>query len=169
MVEENQISPAVAPGSVLLPGQTSPPYRILVVEDEPLIHQLYTEMLIDAGYEVDAAEDGAVAWDALQVNGYDLLITDNDMPNMTGIELLKQLYAARRTMPVIMATGTRPQEDFARYPWLQPELTILKPYLMVEFLGAVAEILSRTDSIPEQLGPTPIWQIRRPADRMWLR
>ncbi len=38
-----------------------PPRRILVVDDEPLIRQLYVEVLIESGYEVDGAENGAVA------------------------------------------------------------------------------------------------------------
>lgn len=48
--------------------------RILVVDDEPLICRLYSELLVDSGYEVDTAEDGAIAWDELQRNGYDLLV-----------------------------------------------------------------------------------------------
>ena len=99
------------------------------------------EILIDSGYHVDAAEDGAVAWDTLQVNSYDLLVTDNDMPKMSGVELIKKLHAARVALPVILATGSLPKEEFTRHPWLQPAATLLKPYTAVEFLGTVKNVL----------------------------
>jgi len=142
----NLVSPATTAAGSRRQRENDPPPRILVVDDEPLLRQLYAEVLVDAGYKVDAAEDGAVAWDALQLNGYDLLITDQDMPKVTGIELLKQLYAARLTLPVIMATGTYPQEEFIHHPWLQPDATLLKPYSIAEFLGTVKEVLLAADN-----------------------
>src|SRR5664279_4806418 len=69
-----------------LQRQPGPRRRILVVDDEPLLRRLNTEVLVDAGYRVDTAEDGAVAWDTLQLNSYDLLITDNEMPNVSGVD-----------------------------------------------------------------------------------
>ena len=81
--------------SSLIPDQKILRHRILVVDDEPLIRELCTELLDDPGYEVDTAENGAVAWDALQMKGYDLLITDNEMPQVSGIELVKKLQAAQ--------------------------------------------------------------------------
>jgi DNA-binding response OmpR family regulator len=129
-----------------LQRQPGPPRRILVVDDEPLLRRLNTEVLVDAGYRVDTAEDGAVAWDALQIGSYDLLITDNEMPNVSGIGLLKKLRAARMDMPVIMATGTFPKDEFTQYPWLQPAATLLKPYTIEELLGTVKTVLREADS-----------------------
>jgi DNA-binding response OmpR family regulator len=48
-------------------------------------------VLIDAGYQVDVAEDGATAWAALQLSKYDLLITDQFMPKVSGVELPKKI------------------------------------------------------------------------------
>jgi len=89
-----------------------------VVDGDPLIRQVNSEVLIYSGYHVDAADDGAAAWDALRVNNYDLLITDNDLPRVTGVELLKKVHATRMAVPVVLATGTLPVQEFARYPWL---------------------------------------------------
>ncbi len=50
------------------------------------------------------------------------------MPKVTGVELLQKLHDARLALPVIMATGTIPEAEFARYPWLRPNATLLKPY-----------------------------------------
>ena len=118
-----------------------PPCRILLVEDEPHIRQLNTGALIHSGYHVDVAEDGAAAWEALDADSYDLMITDNNMPRLTGIDLLKKLYAHRMALPVIMATGELPTEEFTQYPWLQPAATLLKPYTITEFLGTVQSVL----------------------------
>jgi CheY-like chemotaxis protein len=117
------------------------PHRILVVDDEPVIRHLNTKILVDFGYHVDAAEDGAAAWDSLQLTRYDLLVTDNNMPKMSGIELLKKLHDSGVTLRVIMATGASPKEELSRYPWLQPAATLLKPYTSEEFLGTVKEVL----------------------------
>jgi DNA-binding response OmpR family regulator len=119
--------------------------RILVVEDEPNIRQLNTGVLIKSGYDVDAAEDGAAAWEALNADSYDLMITDNKMPRLTGVELLKKLYAHRMALPVIMATGELPTEEFTRYPWLQPAAMLLKPYTIEELLGMVRKVLREAD------------------------
>jgi DNA-binding response OmpR family regulator len=117
-----------------------------VVEDDISIRQISTEVLIHSGYEVDAAEDGAAGWEALQANSYDLMITDNNMPKMSGVELLSKLRAARMALPVIMATGALPKEEFTRYPWLQPAATLLKPYTVEEMLGTVKKVLREADS-----------------------
>jgi two-component system, cell cycle sensor histidine kinase and response regulator CckA len=76
------------------PAPAKPIQRILVVEDDISIRRLRTEMLIRSGYQVDAAADGAAGWKALQGKSYDLVITDNFMPKVTGVEMVKKLHAA---------------------------------------------------------------------------
>jgi DNA-binding response OmpR family regulator len=143
--------------------------RILVVDDEPLIRQLYTEVLVEAGHTVDGAENGLVAWDALQVSDYDLLITDNVMPKSSGVDLLKKIHVARMTLPVMMATATFPEEVFIRYPELQPAVTLLKPHTVTEFLEAVEEVLCIHDGVSEELAPLPVIQASPSVKHLWLR
>jgi len=135
--------------------ESNPPHRILVVDDDGDIRRLNTEALTYSGYQVDAAGDGAAAWDTLQSNSYDLLITDNNMPKLSGVELLKKLHAARMAVPVIMASGTMPKEEFIRYPWLQPAATLPKPFTGEELLGTVREVLRATHSACEPIEPPP--------------
>ena len=168
-VKENKISQAGEPAGAPLQGQTSPPRRILVADDDPHICRLNTEVLIRHGYEVNAVADGAAAWEALNTDRYNLLITDHDMPKMSGVELLRKLRATRMALPVIMATGTLPTQEFARYPWLQPTATLLKPYTIVELLGTVKEVLRATDGAREQIAPPPDWQSRPSAEGWQLR
>lgn len=141
-----------------LQREPNPPQRILVVDDEPNIRQLSTEVLIQSGYEVDVAADGAAAWQALCADTYDLMITDNNMPKLTGVDLLKKLRSARMALPVIMATGTLPKEEFTRHPWLQPAATLLKPYTVEELLGTVTKVLRATVSAPGQIELLPDWR-----------
>ena len=126
--------------------------RILVVDDEPELRRLNTEILRHSGYHVDAAEDGAAAWSALQLNRYDLLVTDNDMPKITGVELLKKVHATKMALPVIMATGTIPEEEFERHPVIKPAVTLLKPYTLQEFLSAVRKVLKAPANACEEIG-----------------
>jgi CheY-like chemotaxis protein len=68
------------------PGKPKPPYRILVVDDEDNARNLNTRLLVRAGYKVVGAVDGAAAWGAIQAQHFDLLITDNAMPKVSGID-----------------------------------------------------------------------------------
>jgi CheY-like chemotaxis protein len=140
--------------------------RILVVDDDGDIRRLNTEVLAGAGYKVDAAADGAVAWNILQLNSYDLLLTDHDMPKVTGIELLEKLRAAHMTVPVILASGTIPTTELNRHPWLQIDAVLLKPYTPDELLSTVREVLHAVKSITGQTAPLPGWQDQLPAAGM---
>ena len=148
--------------------EANPHRRILVVDDDRLVRRHIAEMLIHSGYHVDAAEDGAVAWDMLQLHRYDLLVTDNQMPKVSGVELLKKLHSVRMTLPVIMATGSLPEVEFTRYPWLQPAATLLKPFTGDELLRTVEKVLRVTDRAREQFAGLPIRRRQRSANRRKL-
>ena len=152
----NDMSQAGAPVGALLQGQPKPTHRILVVEDDGDIRRINAEVLTHSGYHVDAAEDGAAAWDTLQRKRYDLMVTDNDMPKVSGIELLHKLHAAHLALPVIMATGKMPEEDFIQHPWLQPAALLIKPYSFHELLGTVRNVLRATETACEQAAQ-PDW------------
>jgi DNA-binding response OmpR family regulator len=135
-------------------------HRILVVDDNISIRELTTEILIDAGYDVDAATDGAAGWEALQAKQYDLVITDNFMPRVTGIEMVKKLHAAQMNLPVIMATAIFPQEEFQLHPWLKTVPTLLKPFRSVELLSTVRKALSVSDRREDKPQISQITQMR---------
>ncbi len=128
-------------------------FRVLVVDDQSSIRQLNTEMLTRSGYEVDSAVDGEAGWEALQAKSYDLVITDNFMPKVTGIEMIKKLHAANMQLSVIMATAIFPQEEFLLNPWLQAVPTLLKPYKTAELLSVVRKVLFASDRVRKQIVP----------------
>ena len=118
-----------------------PSQKILVVDDEPHILHLYAEILKGYGYQVDTALDGEAAWLELQVEKYDLVITDNCMPKMTGMDLVTVLRDARLPTPVIMSTGRPPEDKFVLEPRLQPFLVLQKPHRVEQLLAAVDKVL----------------------------
>jgi two-component system alkaline phosphatase synthesis response regulator PhoP len=137
--------------------QHQPDFRqcILVVEDDADIRRLNTEVLMHSGYHVDAAEDGAAAWDALQLNKYDLMITDQHMPKVSGVELLHKIHDARMALPVVMATGILPTWEFASHPWIIPAKMLLKPYTSEKLLATVKSVLCATASVRVDVVPPP--------------
>jgi len=164
----NHIAPAGEPACVPLHSEPNRPQRILVVEDDAAVRRVNTKVLIYYGYDVNAAEDGAAAWDALQLNKYDLVVTDNDMPKVTGVELMQKMQAARMALPVIMATGAVPDEQFTRYNLLQPAVTLIKPYTFDELLKAVREVLRAASGTLGEMLPPPDRQIQPPTGRVRL-
>ena len=161
---DQAISFTPATAAAPLPRPSSPQaHRILVAEDDEDIRRLNTEALLQSGYQVDGAEHGAAAWESLQLKRYHLLITDNDMPMLTGVGLLKKLRAARMDLPVIMATGTVPADEFTRNPALLPAAVLIKPYTIDELLGAVREVLRVTEVAPDET-PPETWQNQQPTD-----
>lgn len=148
VMNDSKLSPAGQTNGAPPSPPPGPSRRVLVVDDDPFIRKLNTKVLARFGYQVDAAEDGAAAWQALNRDRYDLLITDHNMPKTTGIELLQKLHGARMTLPVIMTTGMFPEDEFAQHPWLQPAATLLKPFTTEELLNTVKKVL-HTSALPQ--------------------
>jgi len=117
------------------------PQRILVVDDNRIVRQANLDLLARAGYDVDGVKDGAEGWDALQVKHYDLVLTDNSMPRMTGIELIEKLRSSTQTVPIIMATGFLPIFELSRKPWLVPDAAMTVPFSNEDLLATIAKVL----------------------------
>ncbi len=79
--------------------------RILVVDDEESIREFLEIMLKKEGYEVTTAEDGMKAKDVLSKKTFDMVISDMQMPNMTGIELLKHVKESYPDLVFMMITA----------------------------------------------------------------
>jgi CheY-like chemotaxis protein len=121
--------------------QTGPSYRILVAEDESTIRMLMTLVLVKSGYQVESAADGAVAWEALQTKPFDLLITDHNMPKISGVDLVKNMRSARMEVPVVLIAGIVPEDEIAQNPSLQLAATLSKPFEVADLLETVTNVL----------------------------
>ena len=86
--------------------------NILLVDDTATIRNLVAAMLKRMGYEVQSAKDGTEAWALLQERTFDLLLTDWNMPQMSGLELVQQVRSTSEldALPIIMLT-TRGNKD----------------------------------------------------------
>jgi DNA-binding response OmpR family regulator len=153
-----------APAGAVSQSTADPNCRILVVEDDGDIRRLNFEVLDRAGYRVEAVEDGDVAWDKLRAKPFDLIVTDNEMPNLSGVVLITMMHAHGCALPVIMATAKMPSAEFERQPWLRPAAALLKPYTVDELLGTVKSVLSAIDGTRLQAPPPRRWHEPTSAD-----
>ena len=78
--------------------------RILVVDDEEIIRESLSFILRKEGYSVEEAENGKAAYDKLLEESFDLVITDLEMPQMKGIELLEEIIKLNINTSVIIVS-----------------------------------------------------------------
>jgi DNA-binding response OmpR family regulator len=86
--------------------RSADPIRILYAEDEPTTRELVRRCLDGEGFAVKTARDGLEAWRILVAGGIDLLITDNLMPRMTGLQLAGRARRNGMSLPIIVASGS---------------------------------------------------------------
>jgi two-component system sensor histidine kinase and response regulator WspE len=87
--------------------------RILVVDDSITVREVERQLLMRHGYDVDVAVDGREGFGALRAGRYDLLVTDVDMPRMTGIELIRAVRREAKfaELPIIIVSYKDREED----------------------------------------------------------
>jgi two-component system sensor histidine kinase and response regulator WspE len=90
--------------------------RVLVVDDSLTVREMERKLLLGRGYAVDVAVDGIDGWNMVRTGGYDLVITDVDMPRMDGIELVGLIKndLDLRKLPVMIVSYKDRPEDRAR-------------------------------------------------------
>ena len=86
--------------------------RLLVVDDEPDLLEVLGALLTDAGWQVDTAPDGRTALGLVDRHQYEVVLSDIDMPGMSGVELLGEIRARDLDVPVLLITG-HPRVDTA--------------------------------------------------------
>lgn len=127
------------------PSATNASRKILIVEDEHFITELYVRALTKAGYQVDALSDGAEALKAAQTNQYDIILLDLMIPNLTGIEILRILRDPARVpqlkAKIIIITNLEQREDVRADIEKQADGYLVKaemtPHQLVDFLDTV--------------------------------
>ena len=106
--------------------------HILVVDDEPAIRELLSEILTDTGYRVSCAEDGRQALDCTVLEVPDLIMSDIQMPRMHGLALVERVRADGHMMPIILISSWTPP------PGLPGVRFIRKPFDVDQIIAAVA-------------------------------
>ena len=87
------------------------------------------------------AADGEEAWNALQDQDYDLVITDNQMPCLTGQGLIRKMRQARMSVPIILASGTLGACPFDDLPYAECGALLAKPFTPAQLVSVVHGVL----------------------------
>lgn len=124
---------------------TTKPKRILCIEDEHFISELYARSLTKAGYQVDVQLDGQKGLAAAQTDQYDIILLDLMIPNITGIEVLRTLRDPRKTpkmhAKIVITTNLEQRDDVRDDIENQADGYLVKaeitPHELVEFLSGL--------------------------------
>lgn len=110
------------------------PIRILVVDDEPSIRDLLRIVLEKAGYEIELAENGAVALELFKRNPHNLVITDLRMPVMDGLQLIRHIKRITKETQFMVITGYASKDSAIEALDLGAHAYLVKPFDCVEVI-----------------------------------
>jgi len=121
--------------------------RILLVDDERQILLMLEEMLGDLGYEVTARSSPADAYDAFLTQGksFDLVITDQIMPGLTGADLAEKLLQVRPDIPIILCTGYSETISKQRAKDIGFREYLMKPVILEQLAETIRKVLDRNN------------------------
>lgn len=105
--------------------------KILVVDDFPTMRRIIRNLLKDLGYEnVDEAEDGVMGLEKLRNGNFDFVVSDWNMPNLDGLEMLKQIRADANLshLPVLMVTAEAKKENIIAAAQAGASGYVVKPF-----------------------------------------
>jgi DNA-binding response OmpR family regulator len=125
------------------------PRRILVVDDEPPIHELVAEYLRGRGMEVEVARDGREARALLAGGAFDLVLTDLKLPDTDGIELVKTAARTVPPTPSLIMTGYGTVESAVIALRSGAQDYVLKPFRLRDIHAAIEGALERTRAARE--------------------
>ncbi|MCG3186826.1 MAG: Chemotaxis protein CheY [Rhodocyclaceae bacterium] len=122
----------------------------LVVDDFSTMRRIVRNLLKEIGLtNVDEAEDGVVALQKLRGGGFDFVITDWNMPNMTGIELLKEIRhdPQLKHLPVLMITAEAKKENIIEAAQAGASGYIVKPFTAATLSEKLDKIFQKMDKV----------------------
>jgi CheY-like chemotaxis protein len=121
--------------------------RILFVDDERSIVEMATTILERLGYNVTALSSSteALALFASIPEAFDLVITDQTMPDLTGAELTKRIRAVRKDIPVILVTGFSETVDADRARRMDIQQLLMKPIIKQELAEAIRKVMDERE------------------------
>jgi len=122
---------------------------ILVVDDFSTMRRIIKNILRDVGFNnVKEADDGSTGWEAIQKNTFDLIVTDWNMPIMTGLELLKKIRAndATKHLPVLMVTAETKKEQIIVAAQSGVNGYIVKPFTAATLKAKLTLISDRIEA-----------------------
>jgi DNA-binding response OmpR family regulator len=116
--------------------------KILVVDDEPNMLEMYRVLLTRRGHTIVAAPNGARALDALQQEAVDVVITDLRMPNIDGHELIRRIKTSFPKTPVIVITAETTVKDAVGAVGLGAFDCLFKPFNVAEMIDSISRCMA---------------------------
>ena len=129
--------------------------RILGVDDERLIREVLRQMLTKLGHEVVCAASGEEAIDLAQKQDFDLVLTDYDMPGMSGEKVAQELRAIRPHTTIALITGWDASIDKDDIDGTAIDFVLSKPFQMDKLQELIAHALGQRKSANGQTPPDP--------------
>jgi DNA-binding response OmpR family regulator len=128
--------------------QTQGKKRILIIEDDADFRELLRIHLSLAGYALEVAEDGVEGGKALLEHTPDLVVSDVDMPFLSGFELLSLMRAEKETasIPVILLSGSSNDETMSEAMKLGAADFLTKPVTLEDLMRAIRACLSKNEA-----------------------
>lgn len=123
--------------------------KILIVDDFSTMRRIIKNLLRDLGFtNTEEADDGNTALPMLQKGDYEFLVTDWNMPGMTGIELLKAVRAEEKlkTLPVLMVTAEAKRDQIIEAAQAGVNGYIVKPFTAVTLQEKIEKIFERVNA-----------------------
>jgi two-component system chemotaxis response regulator CheY len=120
--------------------------RILIVDDFSTMRRIVKNLLGDLGFSNTAeADDGKTAWPMLESGEFDFVVTDWNMPGMTGIELLRQIRSSPKTakLPVLMVTAEAQKSQIIEAAQAGVNGYIIKPFTAATLKEKLDKIFQR--------------------------
>lgn len=120
--------------------------KILIVDDFSTMRRIVKNLLGDLGFtNTEEADDGKSAWPMLQAGGFDFVVTDWNMPGMTGIDLLKAIRADEnlKALPVLMVTAEAQRDQIIEAAKAGVNGYIIKPFTAVTLKEKLDKIFQR--------------------------
>lgn len=125
-------------------------FQILVVEDDGELRELFCSVLIENGYRALPAADGLDAFDVLENNHIDLVVTDVMMPRMDGFSLVRNLRSSLYTMPVLIITAKESASDKREGFRAGTDDYMVKPIDVNEMIWRVEALLRRSQMVNQR-------------------
>ncbi|MCG6537641.1 MAG: response regulator, partial [Syntrophales bacterium LBB04] len=124
---------------------TSGTERILFVDDEQMLTKMAKKLLGRLGYTVTCLNGSLGALQFIKEKGadIDILITDQTMPNLTGIELAKEALKLKKDLPIILCTGNGNEVNPKRIEAIGISRSVLKPFGTLEISTSIREVLDQ--------------------------
>ncbi len=123
--------------------------KILIVDDFSTMRRIIKNLLRDLGFtNTQEADDGKTALPMLQSGDFDFLVTDWNMPGMTGIELLKAVRADERLgeLPVLMVTAEAKRDQIVEAATAGVNGYVVKPFTAAALKEKIEKIFDRIEA-----------------------